>query len=360
MKWSGGPIFHASITKRDPNQCPSRFTNSDRVTLTLSLPWETPSLLAPVPWLTTSFRWIQILINQPLLDKHFPTGIQISIEYRGVVFSIGGDLSWREILTLPNILKEFNPRLYGYSVGSKKFNSDEPTALNFAEYGATAEDMTKQAYKLIHRLKCDRHVDFKRHWKMVTILVGHNDICAHSCGMRPPFGPGLVLSHWCQRAQMTPFIPILEKDGSPKVYLKNMAKVLDVLHRELPRTFVNLLPIANVGKLLDIFEKPLPCQITHPYGCPCLFGGQNTLSRSKIQYLLNEYLQGLENLVNSGRYDTRSDFTVVIQPNLVQGDVPQHRPDRFARLQPNLDYLAPDCFHWAQKTHAKCELTHVF
>lgn len=41
---------------------------------------------------------------------------QVLIENRGVVFSIGGQGNWKQFLTIPNILKEFNSKLYGYSL----------------------------------------------------------------------------------------------------------------------------------------------------------------------------------------------------------------------------------------------------
>ena len=43
--------------------------------------------------------------------------LDIATEYRGSTFSVGGDRSWREFVTLPNILKLFNRKLYGQSYG---------------------------------------------------------------------------------------------------------------------------------------------------------------------------------------------------------------------------------------------------
>lgn len=42
--------------------------------------------------------------------------LQVNIENKGVSAMIGGQSTWRKYLTLPNILKEFNPNLYGYSL----------------------------------------------------------------------------------------------------------------------------------------------------------------------------------------------------------------------------------------------------
>lgn len=42
--------------------------------------------------------------------------LQVLIENKGVSWSIGGQGNWQKFLTLPNILKVFNPNLYGYSL----------------------------------------------------------------------------------------------------------------------------------------------------------------------------------------------------------------------------------------------------
>lgn len=44
--------------------------------------------------------------------------LHVTVENRGVVWSIGGQYDWRKYLTLPNILKEFNPNLYGYAINN--------------------------------------------------------------------------------------------------------------------------------------------------------------------------------------------------------------------------------------------------
>ncbi len=107
--------------------------------------------------------------------------------------------------------------------------------------------------------------------------------------------------------------------------------------------------------MLNLYEKPAPCLFTHAYGCPCLFDNKlaSPISQRKAQHLLNAYLRGLKGLVRSGRYDTKDDFTVVLLDTLVEGDLPMHRPRPGARRQVNVSYLAPDCFHLAQKSHAK-------
>lgn len=45
------------------------------------------------------------------------TLIDLFVECRGISWSIGGDDDIRKLITLPNILKEYNPNLKGYAVG---------------------------------------------------------------------------------------------------------------------------------------------------------------------------------------------------------------------------------------------------
>ena len=45
------------------------------------------------------------------------TPIDLFIEYHGVSWSIGGDETVRTVLTLPNVLKEYNGKLTGFSKG---------------------------------------------------------------------------------------------------------------------------------------------------------------------------------------------------------------------------------------------------
>ncbi len=84
----------------------------------------------------------------------------------------GGDGNWRHYLTLPNILKVFNPRLRGFSNGVRKLGlggtsrrqprNSYRVDYNFAETGADSDDIIGQARRLVKRMKADKHVDFKR------------------------------------------------------------------------------------------------------------------------------------------------------------------------------------------------------
>jgi hypothetical protein len=60
---------------------------------------------------------------------------QIHLEGRGQAWSIGGQQTWRQLLTIPNILKEFNPSLYGYSVFNNKNEDEKSPQFNVAVAG---------------------------------------------------------------------------------------------------------------------------------------------------------------------------------------------------------------------------------
>lgn len=61
--------------------------------------------------------------------------LQVLIEGRGASWSIGGYQTWRQFLTLPNIIKEFNPNLYGFSISGDANSYDKASRFNVAEVG---------------------------------------------------------------------------------------------------------------------------------------------------------------------------------------------------------------------------------
>ncbi|XP_030874275.1 phospholipase B1, membrane-associated-like [Leptonychotes weddellii] len=57
--------------------------------------------------------------------------------------------------------------------------------------------------------------------------------------------------------------------------------------------------------------------------------------------------EGTHQLVENGRYDTREDFTVVVQPFFEKVDMP-----KTSAGLPDSSFFAPDCFHFSGKAHA--------
>ncbi|XP_033211066.1 phospholipase B1, membrane-associated-like [Belonocnema kinseyi] len=242
------------------------------------------------------------------------------IEARGVSWCVGGQADWRTYLTVPNLMKVFNPKLTGYSTGTGEFISKK-ARLNIAFPVAATEDALHQARILVNRIKSDPNIDVKKHWKMVTIFFGANDICSAQC-----YNP---------------------KDFSPLRHAIHLRRTLDFLRTTLPRTLVNLVPTIDVTVSLRSSRSPM-CNILHPLYCACMHQGKRSdIEASKMSRL---YQQAAEALVTSGRYDTTSDFTVVLQPFMKLFNAPNSDPN----LAPRLDstFVTHDCFHFSQKGHA--------
>lgn len=78
---------------------------------------------------------------------------------------LGGQGTWREYLTLPNILKEFNPNIMGYSLADS-LTHQRASQFNVAEAGSMSRDMPYMARILVKRIRADKRVDFKNDWKV--------------------------------------------------------------------------------------------------------------------------------------------------------------------------------------------------
>lgn len=92
--------------------------------------------------------------------------LQVALESKGVPFSIGGEKTWREYLTIPNILKVFNPNIYGFST-EDSFSSHKSSKFNVAELGAVSRDTPVMAKVLVNRINGDKNVK-PEHWKVIN------------------------------------------------------------------------------------------------------------------------------------------------------------------------------------------------
>lgn len=62
--------------------------------------------------------------------------------------------------------------------------------------------------------------------------------------------------------------------------------------------------------------------IAYRFLCDCGAFPKDEAAKQELQALSKAYRDGLTDLVNTGRYDTREDFTVVIQPFFTNTDIP--------------------------------------
>ncbi|XP_043260836.1 phospholipase B1, membrane-associated-like [Colletes gigas] len=248
--------------------------------------------------------------------------LQVVIENRGVTASIGGEGNWRTYLTLPNILKEFNPNLIGYAQGTSQ-TSHRNSQLNVAEPGAMSRDMPFMAKYLINRMKNDPRINVEKQWKLISLMIGSNDFCTNLCELPSPWS-------------------ILEDH---KIDLIN---TLRILRDNLPRTFVILALPPHLKALVDTREgrDSFKCYTITTFECPCLFALQFRNQKSNYYDVIRRWQELEEEIADYSEFHTK-DFTVEALPVLKYSNIPL-ADDGFS----DVSYLAFDCFHVSQKANA--------
>ncbi|KAK3725024.1 hypothetical protein RRG08_017541 [Elysia crispata] len=197
--------------------------------------------------------------------------------YRGNAWSIGGDNDYDYHTSMPNILREYNGDLYGFSKGV----GDCERNFNQAELGART-DFAEQASGLVTKLQADSNVDFDDDWKLITIFLGGNDLC-----------------EYC------------EYNITPAVYTSNLRVGLDILFNNIPRAFVNLVQVMNVG-LTQTLRKGFISTFVLSSACPCGTFPESEEANELLAEYTEAYQQAVLDLADSGDYDS-DNFTVVAQ-----------------------------------------------
>ncbi|KAH8421162.1 hypothetical protein KR009_006987 [Drosophila setifemur] len=244
-------------------------------------------------------------------------------EFRGLTFSGGGLSTWRRFVTLPNILKIFNPKLYGFAVTNSLVVNHCSSRLNIAEPMIMSRDLIFQARVLIDLLRRDPKVNMERHWKLLTVYVGNNDICSDLC-------------HW--------------DDGQAFLdqHALDLRQAFRLLRDHVPRLLINLIVAPNIPKVLSTMtDVPLQCFVVHRVGCHCLINDR--LNRTQLR-------ERMETLIGWQRVDMeiarlpefhREDFAIVAHPmlaNMTGPTKPNGRTD--------WRFFSHDCFHFSQRGHA--------
>lgn len=89
--------------------------------------------------------------------------------------------------------------------------------MNVAFPVSADSDALRQAKILVKKMKRDERISMEKHWKMITVFFGANDLCSGQC------------------------FDMLE--ASPISHANKLMVALDYMQDNLPRTFVNLIPV---------------------------------------------------------------------------------------------------------------------
>ena len=275
-------------------------------------------------------------------------------DYRGLSWSIGGDGSYHDFTSLPNILREYNPDLYGFSNGR---DEDSP-GLNVAVTAATSNNLVAQTKRLIRKMQNDPSVEFEKDWKVITIFIGGNDVC-RAC---------------------------LQRRLTAENFAANLKDSLDMLQEVVPRAFVNVVELMKVEMAVEIVRQNDICENALSLLCACMALPKDKAAFERNLKIREAFQKAAEDVVNSGDYDRKEDFTVVLQPFYKYTDPPKKTSKSFtktsspmsANAQPpvkmtktnrttdspipvvdyeiDLSYFAADCFHYSRKGQASAGL----
>ncbi|XP_035024136.2 phospholipase B1, membrane-associated [Hippoglossus stenolepis] len=196
------------------------------------------------------------------------------------------------------------------------------TGFNFAVTGHNTLNVSDQIRHMIHTFKSYpfllQGLNFLEDWKVVTMLIGMNDIC-----------------DYCKNKILF----------SPDNFIRHITEALDMMMNEIPRTIVNVVQILPMKPLRDVQRPTLGCQLQKRF-CSCLVQPEENSTELKELVEINyEFQRRLEKLLHSDRF-FKNDFAAVLQPYLENAEPPR-LPDGTI----DLSFFTADCFHFTVKGH---------
>jgi len=244
-------------------------------------------------------------------------------ESYGRSFSMGGDSG---VSTLANFFRFFNPNLVGFSAGGAPAQichgaacppfQYEPAAVqnNAAKSGSLVVDMVSQQITyLIRQVNQNPLINVQYDWKVLTIHIGANDLCA-SC------------------AYNTTYL-------SPDDYQNNLMATLERVRTSIPRTFVNLVGGFNVSQAYDLSLTSTRCGNTSRLlyiSCDCIFQPENGPIREIIDSSMTQFNARAQLVAQYYQRRAYDNFAVVFQPFALNTHISDLPPSFLSKL---------DCFH---------------
>ncbi|XP_039276833.1 phospholipase B1, membrane-associated isoform X2 [Nilaparvata lugens] len=243
--------------------------------------------------------------------------IHTTVDNRGIAWALGGQGTWRNVLTIANILREYNPNLVGYSYGDSTTHA-RAAQFNVAEIGAISQDLVYQAGLLVKRMRSDPRVDFENHWKLVFMQIGNNDYCTHMC----------------------------YKNASiqPELHRRDLTNVFNYLRKNMPRALVALVINPHLDKLLDYPTKPA-CLIFQTMVCSCFRGFKFARRKKELYQVIEEWRKVQLEMASDPQFTT--DTFAVIP---LRFGIDAYIPTINGKI--DFSYMAADCFHFSQKGNA--------
>ncbi|XP_035530555.1 phospholipase B1, membrane-associated [Morone saxatilis] len=249
------------------------------------------------------------------------TILAIPFEFRQVSWSIGGYGTYQNVITLANIFKLFNPKLLGPAPVMTLHGSAttvNETGFNFAITGHNTLNVSDQIRTMIDTFKSYPGLNFQEDWKVVTMLIGMNDIC-----------------DYCKNKTLY----------SPDNFIHYMTEALDLMMNEIPRMIVNVVQILPMKPLREVQRPTVGCQLQKSF-CSCLVQPEeNSTELEEVVEINYEFQRRLEKLLHSDRF-FKKDFAVVLQPYLENAG-----PPRLPNGTLDLSFFTADCFHFTVKGH---------
>jgi len=246
-------------------------------------------------------------------------------EFRGQSYSIGGD---DNATTIPNFLSTYVPNIIGAAKGHHilEYCPGAPCpdfqyhpaidVFNAAQSGAMAINLPlHQLGYLIPQIAKHPEIDLENDWKLLTILIGANDICEA-----------------CVNSNLS--------YTTPDAFEQYLMQTLQKVQTSLPRTFVNLILGFNLSEVYNLASKSLYCEAHErifAFECACLFNKTSgPTTRAFIDQLTQQYNERVYRVANYWSAQKYAGFAVVVQPFLhltTAKDLP-------------LSFLSDfDCFH---------------
>jgi phospholipase B1 len=174
---------------------------------------------------------------------------------------------------------------------------------------------------LVKQIRENQHVDIDNDWKLLTLLIGANDLCLGCTGI----------------------FPHLTADE----FQRHLNETLMEIKKALPRTFVNIVLVGNLSEIYTLSLQSPYCVDVHrllPIECLCAFtaGALGDKLRKDLDDLAQAYNDRIRKVAAWWAGQRYEDFAAIPQP-FFSGTTAANFP---------IDFLSDlDCFHPSLLAH---------